>query len=65
MRQIIKIMQFDCESIPDVEANYTKCAKDKYFVKLGSCKNVWQIPLEKKLKEITAIQSLLVSYYVF
>ena len=57
MRQINKITRFDCESIPDIEAIYAKCAKDKYFSKLDFCKGYWQIPLEEKSKEITAFST--------
>ena len=57
MRQINKITRFDCESIPDIEANYANYAKDKYFSKLDFCKGYWQIPLEETSKEITAFST--------
>ena len=57
MRQLNKITRFDCESIPDIDAIYTKCAKDKYFSKIDFCKGYWQIPMEEESKKFTAFQT--------
>ena len=57
MRQLNKITRFDCETIPDIDAIYTKCVNDKFFSKVDFCKGYWQIPMAEASKKFTAFQT--------
>ena len=57
MRQVNKVTKFDCESLPDIDYIYAKCANSIFYSKIDFCKGYWQIPLESNCKEITAFST--------
>ena len=54
LRQLNKLVKYDAEPMPDIEAIYSKISKSKYFSKLDLTKGYWQIALSEDSKKYTA-----------
>ena len=53
-------MVFDAEPIPNIEELFSKLSTARFFTKMDLCKGYWQIPVEEKFREITALLPLMV-----
>ena len=53
-RRLNLVTEFDCEPMPNADDIMVKVTQDKYFSKIDLSKGIWQIPLAKESKPLTA-----------
>lgn len=56
-RRLNRVVEFDCEPMPDVEAIFSSVSGSKYFSKMDLTKGYWQIPMASNSQAYTAFST--------